>query len=261
MLPFFTLLLSAATLAHKIPIFLLAGQSNMSGRGGVAGNSWDHFHLTPPPCRPTPDILRLSSRLLWEEAREPLHADIDVHKTCGVGPGMPFAHAVLAGGSAPAPLGLVPCAVGGTAISEWGRGRRLYLNLVRRARAAVEKGGILAAVLWYQGESDTVSKVDAEAYGRRMETLVWDLRRDLDEPDLLVIQVALASGEGKYVDIVRKAQKGMKVRNVLCVDADGLQLEPDNLHLTTGAQVTLGQMLADAYLNHTAVSSRFVRDL
>ncbi|KAI0500815.1 hypothetical protein KFK09_019032 [Dendrobium nobile] len=259
MLPLFTLLLlAAATAAQKNTIFLLAGQSNMSGRGGVTGNHWDHF--IPPACQPSPDILRLSAGLRWKEAREPLHADIDSRKVCGVGPGMPFAHAVLASGAAEPPLGLVPCAVGGTAIREWARGTRLYFNLVRRARAAAE-GGKVAAVLWYQGESDTVSKADAEAYGRRMETLIWDLRRDLGDPDLLVIQVAIASGEGKYIEIVRNAQKGLKLHNVLCVDAKGLPLQPDYLHLTTQAQVTLGNMLAEAYLNHTGHPSHSIRDL
>lgn len=44
----------------------------------------------------------------------------------------------------------------------------------------------------------------------------------------------------------------MRVENVVCVDAKGLELQEDNLHLTTQAQVILGQMLADAYLTHFA---------
>ncbi|XP_039832373.1 uncharacterized protein LOC120693037, partial [Panicum virgatum] len=68
--------------------FLLAGQSNM---GATSGGSWD----VPPECAPSPRILRLSPELRWEEAREPLHRGIDLHNVLGVGPGMPFAHAVL----------------------------------------------------------------------------------------------------------------------------------------------------------------------
>lgn len=49
---------------------------------------------------------------------------------------------------------------------------------------------------------------------------------------------------------VREAQLGMQVHNVVCVDAKGLQLKDDNLHLTTHAQVQLGHMLAHAYLSH-----------
>lgn len=50
------------------------------------------------------------------------------------------------------------------------------------------------------------------------------------------------------MDVVRKAQLGIDLPNVRCVDAKGLQLDPDGLHLSAGAQVRLGRMLADAFL-------------
>ena len=49
---------------------------------------------------------------------------------------------------------------------------------------------------------------------------------------------------------MREAQKSINLPNVVCVDAKGLALKEDNLHLTTDAQVQLGHMLADAYLTH-----------
>lgn len=63
------------------------------------------------------------------------------------------------------------------------------------------------------------------------------------------MKVAIASG-GKYMEVVREAQKAIDLPNVVCVDAKGLELKEDNLHLTTDAQVELGHMLADAYLAH-----------
>ncbi|GKE03012.1 probable carbohydrate esterase [Tanacetum coccineum] len=63
------------------------------------------------------------------------------------------------------------------------------------------------------------------------------------------LKVALASGQGPYVETVRKAQSGTKLRKVKCVDAKGLPLLQDKLHLSTPAQVQLGHMLADAFLN------------
>lgn len=168
-------------------IFILAGQSNMAGRGGVVNTTWDH--IIPPESSPNQSILRLNAHLQWEPAHEPLHADIDVLKTCGVGPGMAFANAVRSGGCE-GEIGLVPCAIGGTTISEWERGQGLYERMVRRARAAVEEGGgRVGAVLWYQGESDTEEMAEAEAYAGRMARLVRDLREDLGQPGLLVIQV------------------------------------------------------------------------
>lgn len=65
-----------------------------------------------------------------------------------------------------------------------------------------------------------------------------------------VPQVALASGEGPYLEEVREAQLGLKLSNVVTVDAKGLPLQPDRLHLTAEAQVQLGKMLAQAYLDN-----------
>lgn len=178
---------------HRLPspthVFLLAGQSNMAGRGGVSGNRWDSN--VPPECRPNQNILRLSAALPWEEAMEPLHADIDVNKTNGVGPGMAFANAVLAAAaesSSEVVVGLVPCAVGGTNISQWERGGWLYQNLLKRAKAA---GTAARAMLWYQGESDTVTPAAAAEYRKKMKKMVRELRWDLKLPHLPIIQVGL----------------------------------------------------------------------
>ncbi|XP_057783015.1 probable carbohydrate esterase At4g34215 [Salvia miltiorrhiza] len=231
-------------------LFILSGQSNMAGRGGVDKHKrWDG--IVPPECAPDAQkIFRLDANLRWEVARETLHHDIDTKKTCGVGPGMPFANAVKERVGA---IGLVPCAVGGTAIKEWARGEHLYENMVKRAKAAVSggDGGVITALLWYQGESDTSSQHDVDVYKQKMELLIHNVRADLDLPDLPVVQVALASGtQKKYVDEIRAIQLGIDLPNVVCVDAKGLQLKEDNLHLTTEAQVQLGHKLAQAFLTN-----------
>ncbi|GFS35233.1 carbohydrate esterase, putative [Actinidia rufa] len=202
-------------------IFLLAGQSNMSGRGGVTNVTWDG--IVPPQCQPSPTILRLSEELAWVEATEPLHKDIDVYATCGVGPGLAFANSILANDSSLGPL-------------------------VRRASAALQGGGTIRALLWYQGESDTINSEDAELYQDRLDNFFIDLRVDLPIPSLPIIQVALASGLGPFIEKVRAAQLGLNLDKVTCVDAKGLELEPDHLHLSTGAEVRLGEMLANEFL-------------
>ncbi|CAI9786830.1 unnamed protein product [Fraxinus pennsylvanica] len=151
-------------------IFILARQSNMAGRGGVLHGTWDGY--VPPECRPKPRILRLNPKLMWEEAHEPLHGDIDTRKPCGVGPGMSFANGVLERDPCVGAIGLV-----------------------------------------------------------------------------LVLLVALASRVGSYFEVVRKAQLEIKLPNVVCVDAKGLEVKKnDTVHLTTSAQVQLGKMLANAFL-------------
>ncbi|XP_022865938.1 probable carbohydrate esterase At4g34215 [Olea europaea var. sylvestris] len=230
---------------HK-DIFILAGQSNMAGRGGVKNRNWDH--IIPPECSSKPTILRLTATLMWEEAHEPLHEDMDPNKTCGVGPGLAFANSLLGRNPSIGVIGLVPCAFGGSSIEQWKRGSKLYNRLIKRAEAALLDGGQIRALLWYQGENDTINKSDAELYKMRSEEFFIDIRTDLASPTLPIVQVALASALGPYIDIVRKAQLGIDLPNVTCVDAKGLELMEDGVHLKTSAQVCLGKMLADAFL-------------
>ncbi|KAG5542077.1 hypothetical protein RHGRI_021807 [Rhododendron griersonianum] len=96
----FTILWWLVLLAHAVSpassqdksIFLLAGQSNMSGQAGIINGTWDG--AIPPECAPNPSILRLAANVTWVPAVEPLHRDIDVNVTVGMGPGMSFANSV-----------------------------------------------------------------------------------------------------------------------------------------------------------------------
>ncbi|XP_065881368.1 probable carbohydrate esterase At4g34215 [Euphorbia lathyris] len=238
-------------------IFILAGQSNMAGRGGVVINpytgnlTWDG--IVPPESQPNPSILRLSAQLNWVLAQEPLHADIDYNKINGVGPGMAFANAILKKEPRIGAVGLVPCAIGGTNISQWGKGGFLYEELVRRTKEALKSGGVVRAMLWYQGESDTKDGEETEFYEERLTNFFTEIRADLNHPLLRIIHVGLASGEGPFIEEIREAQLGIKLQNVANVDARGLQLEADRLHLTTAAQVHLGQLLADALLHFPSI--------
>ncbi|GLJ33248.1 hypothetical protein SUGI_0668870 [Cryptomeria japonica] len=243
----------------RLDVFILSGQSNMSGRGGVEGTKWDGF--VPHQCKPHPSILRFTAEEKWVEAQEPLHKDIDTKKVCGVGPGMAFANRLLKQhkecGDQSYHVGLVPCAIGGTAIKEWEKGSFLYTNMINRTKVALGyntgSSNALRALLWYQGESDANSEEIADSYRQNLERLIYDIRSDLQQPDLLFIQVAITMGDPPYsepVQKIRKAQLGVSIHNVYCVDANGLVLEEDKLHLTTKSQVKLGKLLADTYIKH-----------
>ncbi|CAA2935313.1 Hypothetical predicted protein [Olea europaea subsp. europaea] len=231
-------------------ILILTGQSNMAGRGGVANGTWDGY--VPAECRPEPRILRLNPMLRWEEAHEPLHGGIDpLNKTCGVGPGMPFANRVLERDPCIGVIGLVPCAIGGTNITEWKRGSYHYNQLLKRANVALQDGGQIRAILWYQGESDSLDIISARMYKARLIEFFLDIRGDLACPELPILQVALASDAGPYSEVVRKAQLEIKLPNVTCIDAKGLEVMENNKpHLSTSAQVQLGKMLANAFLHN-----------
>ncbi|KAL0438902.1 UNVERIFIED_CONTAM: putative carbohydrate esterase [Sesamum latifolium] len=135
----------------NINIFILAGQSNMAGRGGVMHQVWDE--LVPPECSSEPRILRLNENSELEVAKEPLHAGIDVNKTCGIGPGMAFASAILRRVPNFGTVVLVPCAAGGTSIREWSsRNSFLRRRMIARAREALRYGGKIRAFLVSRGK-------------------------------------------------------------------------------------------------------------
>lgn len=245
-------------------VIILSGQSNMSGRGGIHtkhhkdGRSykvWDH--IVPPECEAERGtVLCLNAKLQWGKACEPLHHDIDTGKVCGLGPGLVFAASVLqhykAAGEEPAPvIGLVPCAAGGTQIKEWEKGSRLYEQMIKRAKAAISKSGTLKALLWYQGESDTLSSDNVKEFPQRLEALITNVRSDLQNSELPIIQVGITAANHpfpEFLEDIRRAQMAVNLPGVYYVDAKGLPLLEDNIHLNTHAQVQLGKMLAEVYM-------------
>ncbi|XP_019180369.1 PREDICTED: probable carbohydrate esterase At4g34215 [Ipomoea nil] len=239
-------------------IFILAGQSNMAGRGGINyvnatpeipnGQVWDHY--IPPECQSNPHILRLNANLTWVVANEPLHADIDSpKKTCGVGPGMAFANEALKRRSSLGVIGLVPCAKGGTGMFEWGRGTILYNRTMKRAAAALRGGGKLHALLWYQGEFEAETGVGS--FAMDVPRFFMSLREDLKVPRLPIIQVALPPNVLRnYTKEIRNIQLNLKLPFLTTVDAIGSELNTaDHVHLTTPSQVKLGKKMAMAFVN------------
>ncbi|KAL2650579.1 hypothetical protein R1flu_018707 [Riccia fluitans] len=245
-------------------IFILSGQSNMSGRGGVVTldnrtRIWDQ--VVPEEANPPASclILRLSAELQWEIAKEPLHYDIDHDKVCGVGPGLVFAASFLRllkeKGEETNTIGLVPCAIGGTSIVEWEKGGRLYEQMINRAKSALRGGGTLKALLWYQGESDAVTKELAEAYQTRLERFFTDVRYDLKAENLPILQVKI-TGTWPFCEEIRAAQSSIRVPGVYNTDAWGLPLNPDNIHLTRESQTKVGTALAEKYVNDVLCVTR-----
>ncbi|OWM80692.1 hypothetical protein CDL15_Pgr006722 [Punica granatum] len=233
-------------------IFLLAGQSNMSGRGGVKRDktgylAWDG--VVPPECEPDPSISRLDANLTWELAKEPLHEGIDAKRINGVGPGMPFAHEILKLKPDYGTIGLVPCALAGSSIDRWQRGTALYDRLMLRANVSVQGGGKIQALLWQQGGSDSESIGDAIAYQPKLSKFFSDVREDLKSPDLIILQIAIAPGKKRFTSLVRSAQFTVEDPNIRTVDTEGMPVEWDHVHLTTQGQIQLGKILASRFLD------------
>jgi len=69
----------AGSKASDKQIFILAGQSNMAGRGSIATGSIElQERLVKGQTRSSSNIFRWTSNNYWEIAREPLHQDIDL---------------------------------------------------------------------------------------------------------------------------------------------------------------------------------------
>ena len=235
-------------------IYLLMGQSNMAGRGVLAD-------IPPGTLGPDPRIRLYGNDGVWRTAAEPIDSDIGQvdpvsgDKDAGVEPGLAFAKAMVARDPA-RPIGLVPCAKGGSGITEWPRAAArdtLYGSCLARARAAMASGRI-AGILWYQGETDAHDTALAIAWAARFTAMIRDFRADLGRPDLPLVVVGIGDQPmtGKYADrfpewrIVQDAQAALRLPNQGYVAAAGLPRNPDDLHLTTAAQIRLGAALAGA---------------
>lgn len=200
-------------------VFVLAGQSNMAGRGDLLG------------LEDTPEldehVLCFAQRGdVWQPAADPLHADKP--SKAGVGPGLSFARELrrrlIVAGAKDTQILLVPCAWGGTSVRYWvedgpsfgpldpplpslpvgadvqcgtvvareanvqlrGSHLQLYDECVRRVKLAIQTAGPgakLAGLLWHQGESDCGPAPGvAEAHVDLNVRAIEALRRALGNP-------------------------------------------------------------------------------
>ena len=114
--------------AQGIRSFLLVGQSNMAGRGDLTPENT----ITAPDCF----MLRMGR---WQPMSEPINVDRAVAEGA-----VPRSGANLAASFAAqlqketgAKIGLIPCADGGTRISQWQPGEVLFDHAVFQAKLAM----------------------------------------------------------------------------------------------------------------------------
>jgi hypothetical protein len=232
--------------SSEMQLFLLAGQSNMAGRGRVEAQD----------SVVNPRVLKLARSMSWVPAVDPLHWDKPA--IAGVGPGRSFGLA-LAVRDTSAKIGLIPAAVGGSPISAWApgaldtaTGTHPYDEALERLRIA-QRSGKLRGILWHQGESDATPALSV-LYAGRLRAVIARFRADAGDPDLPFVIGELGkfdgkpwSAEVKRVDSVHRAIAA-SVRNVAYVSSEGLVDKGDKLHFDARSQRTFGQRYAAAYL-------------
>ena len=242
----------------KKMLVILAGQSNMSGRGYLTEN--DIFEI--------PGITALRRDMVWIPAVDPFNYDrlgtlglsnaadpfevksleINGNRRCGVGPGRTFAIAFKKL-FPEKEIGLIPASIGGTGINSWLPGGKdkhsdmhPYDDAIAMSREAMKEGDVVA-VLWHQGETD--AKEQTLQYKELLKTVIANFRRDLGIDNVPFI----LGGLGDFLDPQWDAEKyNCIIREVAAevpccgfVSSEGLNHRGDNLHFDTPSQYELGK--------------------
>jgi hypothetical protein len=222
-------------------LYLLVGQSNMAGRG-VPDSLSTISHSA---------ILMFTKDQQWVPATDPVHFD---KKEAGVGPAISFAQTMLedARRNKNIKIGLIPCAVGGTAIGLWQPGAfdnktntHPYDDALQRATAAM-KQGVLKGILWHQGEANA-SPEKRVVYIDTLAALIERFRKELKVPNIPFVagELGYFTEDKKAFNVILQQLPQHEV-NTQVVSAAGLTANPDNLHFNTASARELGSRYAKA---------------
>lgn len=228
-------------MAERLKIFLLIGQSNMAGRGG----------LNEISALMHPQVFMFRERL-WTTAVEPLHTDKP--EIAGIGLGMSFA-VELVERAGLTPIGLVPCAFGGTPLSRWMPMADLYENAISIARKAMGNGD-LTGILWHQGESDSDNYDDAASYGERFQDMICSLRSELSAERVPVLAGGLGDflrnrKDSDFFELVNQQLRDLEsnLPGYAFVSAAKLQDKGDFLHFSSVSLREFGLRYARQFLD------------
>ncbi len=203
--------------------FLLIGQSNMAGRGFLnEAPAIDATHI---------HVLRNGR---WQKMFRPVNPDRDFSGT-NLAESFAEAYAKKHG----VEVGLIPCADGGTSLTQWKEGGLLYDHAIYQARLA-QRTSTIAGVLWHQGEADVGYYMH---YRTRFEAMLSALRRDLNIEDVPVLVGALGEFLKDFPNSPGLSKNYVIINDVLreiaenderigFVPSDGLSGNPDNLHFS-----------------------------
>lgn len=225
--------------------FLMIGQSNMAGRGDFG----EVPEIKNPLC-----LMQRNGR--WQPMSEPINPDravfgISLHS--GVGLAASFADCYAKHFNRP--VGLIPCADGGTSIADWQPEGALYENAMNCVRLAKRNSNI-KGILWHQGENDCLSMDAMRAYPRLFYRFFDSLLADIGITNLPIIVGELPRGiadkfhlEGRekifneYLPTLLK-----KYPNSALVSSEGLSLKADGIHFNSLSQREFGERYFEKYL-------------
>lgn len=226
--------------------FLMAGQSNMSGRGEFG----EVREIRNPLCY----MLRMGR---WQPMSEPINPDraiwgIRFHS--GISLAASFADGYAK--HFEKPVGLIPCADGGTTISEWMPGELLFDHAMMQCELASRTSEI-KGILWHQGESDCLTEESLNAYADRLITVINAMRNELRNPLLPVIIGEISDDisdnwkmEKRNIEFNRHLPEiASLIPNSVVVSSKGLKLKDDGIHFTAESCREFGRRYFEAYLS------------
>jgi hypothetical protein len=248
-----------------IPLFLLSGQSNMSGMGAAVSElSADQ--------KKTVDSVKIYLDMEGDQAKR--------KKWMPLGPGFGsdgshFGPELLFGktlfDSLPVKkAALIKASVSGTYLNQtagWlppssnnGTGGTLYKNMMTVIDAAMKAFTTAfdtaqytprwAGFVWLQGEFDAQNTTDANAYEKNLTNLIKDIRAKTQVEDLPVILPMIdVQSMWKYAATVRTADVKMTttLKNVDTMDTKGLPT--DGIHYKAAGMVKIGTICGWRWLN------------
>ncbi len=225
----------------KVWIFVLAGQSNMAGRGLIEEKD------TITNSR----ILTINSENEVIVAKEPLH--FYEPKGAGLDCGMSFGLEMLKKIPDDVTILLIPTAVGGSSISQWindemHRGVALFSNFSERVKASLDYG-TLKGILWHQGESDASPEKTA-VYEENLEVLFGRFREVAGSDSLPIVMGKLGSFFFKPENWERVNEKMISyvASDEFCeiIETSDLDHKGDRIHFNSEAQRAMGKRFAKA---------------
>ncbi|MCB1638258.1 MAG: sialate O-acetylesterase, partial [Thiothrix sp.] len=174
-------------------IYLLAGQSNMIGKGKVSELA--------PHLRRTPANVSFYYQGRQQTLARFNHFGPEVLLAHQLARALPQDHHIL-----------VKFAATGSRLIQWVPGSPLYQGLLRQlsyVQTADGKPATLAAIFWMQGESDARNLAQARAYGERLQHLIQRLRTDTGSPQApaFIGRINPVSDAFRWRDEVRQQQQ------------------------------------------------------
>jgi len=243
LLPIFFVLIYAFSHAQPKPdpnfhLYLLAGQSNMAGRGEITGKYKNEGNA---------NVYMLNKNNEWVVAKHPVH--FDKPQVAGVGPGLAFA-LEMANSNRRIKIGIVPCAVGGSSIDVWKTGAYdsatktyPYDDAMKRVAIAMQQG-VFKGILWHQGESNC-TPAGAAVYLPKLITLIEQFRDSIHNKNLPFVAGELGRYKDQYDNINKViTQLPEKVPFTAIASSKGLKHKGDMTHFDSPSAEKLGKRFA-----------------